>query len=97
MAGTLLPALAPACRLTFGSAPVAASLLSAGDRVPGVELSYGLEAPSFLRGRLDLRCAAAAGHRCAQGQHGAVTPSAVGGTSVRHAIAAWDLPRSALL
>lgn len=36
--------------------------LHRGDRVPGVELSYGLDAPSFLRGRIDLRCVAAAGH-----------------------------------
>lgn len=35
-----------------------------GDRLSGVELSYGLDAPSFLKGRIDLRCVAAAGHRC---------------------------------
>ncbi|KAI7836449.1 hypothetical protein COHA_009666 [Chlorella ohadii] len=36
--------------------------LHRGDRLSGVELSYGLDAPSFLKGRIDLRCVAAAGH-----------------------------------
>ena len=41
------------------------AVVAAGDRVPGVALSHGLDAPTFLCGHLDLRCVAAAGHRCA--------------------------------
>lgn len=37
--------------------------LLAGDTVPGAALSFGLDAAAFLRGRIDLRCVAAAGHR----------------------------------
>ena len=35
----------------------------AGECPPGVELSHGLDPASFLRGRVDLRCVAALGHR----------------------------------
>jgi hypothetical protein len=37
--------------------------LHQGEAVPGLQLSYGADAGSFLRGRLDLSCVAAAGHR----------------------------------
>ncbi|EFN56866.1 expressed protein [Chlorella variabilis] len=36
--------------------------LHRGDRLAGLELAYGLDASAFLRGRLDMRCVAAAGH-----------------------------------
>lgn len=32
--------------------------------MPGLTLSSGLDAASFLKGRIDMRCVAAAGHRC---------------------------------
>ena len=40
-------------------------LPAAGDGVPGLHLSAGLDPDVFLWGRLDLRCVAAAGHRWA--------------------------------
>lgn len=40
---------------------------NAGESVPGSALSHGLDASAFLRGRVDLRCVAAMGHRYRSG------------------------------
>ena len=65
----MLPSLLHSpCSLQFLLPLPLLPVADAGDgAVTGLHLSAGLDPATFLRGRLDLRCVAAAGHRWALG------------------------------